>query len=144
MVNKVFLIGRLTAKPTFDTASTGTSYSRFTVAANRQTADKQVDFIPCVAFRKTAELANQYLDKGSLISVEGRISVSNYTNNDGRNMTRIEVVVERLTFLETRNSSQSRSNNFSKNKKENLEENFTKTNDSNDVNDFDDVEFVFE
>ncbi|NQX83789.1 MAG: single-stranded DNA-binding protein [Mycoplasmataceae bacterium] len=139
MVNKTIIVGRLTAKPTFDTSSTGTAYSRFTIAASRVSSD-QADFIPCVAFRKTAELADQYLDKGSMVAIEGRINSSNYTNKEGKNVSRIEVVTDRLTFLDKKGS---RNNNQSKDYSNSSKNDNTESK-SESMNDFDDLDFVFE
>jgi len=145
-MNKAMLVGRLTANPNYDTAATGTSYARFTLAISRPTSEPQTDFIPCVAFRKTADLVNQYLSKGSLIAIEGRINSSNYTNKDGKNVTRIEVLVDRLNFLESKNS-RNNSNNYNNSSSSNniSNHNNQSNNDSqNNSNDFDDLEFVFE
>ena len=142
-MNKAMLVGRLTANPTYDTAATGTSYARFTLAISRPTSEPQTDFIPCVAFRKTADLVNQYLNKGSLIAIEGRINSSNYTNKDGKNVTRIEVLVDRLNFLESKNS-RNNSNNYNNSSSNSNNYNNSNNDSQNNSNDFDDLEFVFE
>ena len=80
-MNSVNLIGRLTNKPTFGYTNNNIAYARFTLAVNRNfknaQGERQVDFINCMAYRKTAELINQYTDKGDLLGVEGRIQTWN-------------------------------------------------------------------
>ena len=82
-MNSVNLIGRLTAKPTFGYTNSNIAYARFTLAVNRNFKDangeRQADFINCVAYRKTAELINQYTDKGDMLGIEGRIQTGSYT-----------------------------------------------------------------
>lgn len=73
-MNKVFLIGRLSAKPYKNVTPSNVEYSRFTMAIRREYAapnsEPVVDFVPCVAWRSNATFINKYLDKGSLLLVE--------------------------------------------------------------------------
>ena len=106
MVNSVILIGRLTNNLELRQTSTGKSMTYFTLAVNRVFKNEQgvseADFINCVAFGKQAENMARYLGKGSLISVEGRISTRNFQGNDGKTVYVTEVVVGNVTFLETK------------------------------------------
>ncbi len=83
MINRVVLVGRLTKDPELRRTQSGTSVVSYTIAVNRRSAQPgqpDADFINCVAWNKTAELMAQYLHKGSLIGVEGRIQTRNYEN----------------------------------------------------------------
>lgn len=105
-MNSVNLIGRLTNKPTFGYTNNNIAYARFTLAVNRNfknaNGERQADFINCVAYRKTAELINQYTDKGDLLGVEGRIQTGSYTASDGTKRYTTDVVVENVEFLSTK------------------------------------------
>lgn len=105
-MNSVNLIGRLTNKPTFGYTNGNIAYTRFTLAVNRNfknaNGERQTDFINCVAYRKTAELINQYTDKGDLLGVEGRIQTGSYTASDGTKRYTTDVVVENVEFLSTK------------------------------------------
>lgn len=108
MINSVALTGRLTKDVDLRMAQSGTSVARFTLAVNRQySKDKEADFINCVAFKKTAEVLQQFAGKGRLIGVTGRIQTSHYTGKDGKEVYVTEVLANDISFLDSRNSSQS-------------------------------------
>lgn len=114
-MNKIILIGRLTRDPEMRySASNDTAIARYTLAVNRpfkREGEPEADFLPCVAFNKTAEFAEKYLTKGMRVCVEGRIQTGSYTNRDGVKVYTVDVVVERQEFLEKRaGNSQSDSN----------------------------------
>jgi len=113
MLNKVILIGRLTKDPDIKVTNTGNPVGSFTLAVNRNYAsangEKEADFINCVCFRKLAEIVGQYVKKGSLISVEGRISTRTYDGQDGQKRYVTEVICDNVVFLDTRSSSQNES-----------------------------------
>lgn len=81
-MNKIILVGRLTRDPELRSTSTGLSTANFTVAVNRNFKNKDgqydADFIPCVAFRNTADFISKYFKKGNLICLDGRIQTRNY------------------------------------------------------------------
>ncbi len=106
MINKVILTGRLTQDVELRRTNDGTPYAFFTIAVNRRRQD-QTDFIACTAWRQTAELMNQYLNKGSLIGVEGSLQVFSQ-QKDGKYETRTTVQVSNITFLESKSQAQSR------------------------------------
>ena len=112
-MNRVCLVGRLTSKPELNTTGSGVAFTRFTLAVNRtysnSNGDREADFIPVVAWRKTAETICNYLNKGSQISIEGRIQTGNYQDKDGNKRYTTEVVADQFNFLESRNQSQNRS-----------------------------------
>lgn len=105
-MNSVNLIGRLTAKPVLKYTNSNKAVARFTLAISRQRAEG-ADFINCVAWGKTAENIQKYLDKGSLVSVTGRVQTGSYTNSQGRKIYTMDIVSESVQFLNTkRNDSQ--------------------------------------
>ncbi len=106
MLNKVILIGRLTANIELRYSNDKIPYTYFTLAIQRQGSKDKTDFISCVAFRSTAELMARYLVKGSLISVEGRIEVYR-TESSGEYQTRTNIVVNNIVFLDNKKQNQS-------------------------------------
>lgn len=106
MVNNVVLVGRLVRDVDLRQTSTGKMMTYFTLAVNRNFKNEQgeqaADFIGCVAFHKKAENMARFLSKGSLISVEGRISTRNFQGNDGKTVYVTEVVASNITFLESK------------------------------------------
>lgn len=118
-MNAVVLVGRTTKDIELRRTGSGTAVASFTLAVNRdfKTNDGQeADFIQCVAWKKTAELLEQYVHKGDRIAVSGSIRTRNYTGNDGRKVYVTEVLANQVEFLETKKSSeQSNYNNNSYN-----------------------------
>lgn len=112
-MNKVMLIGRLTTKPELRYTSSNLPFARFSVAVNRTFSNAQgqreTDFINVVVWRKQAENVCNFLDKGSLVSVEGRIQTGSYDDKDGNKRYTMEVVADSVQFLESKAQSQSRS-----------------------------------
>lgn len=107
-MNKVLLTGRITKDLELRKTQSGTSVIRFTLAVNRrfkQEGQPDADFISCTAWGKTADTMGQYLHKGSLIGVEGRITTGNYQDKDGKTVYTTDVTIENFDFLESRNAS---------------------------------------
>ena len=103
MVNNVVLIGRLTKDVELRKTTSGNSVVSFTLAVNRdfvKAGQQETDFILCQAWNKTAELMNEYLHKGSLIAVQGRLSVREYQDKNGYKRWSTEVIVNNVQFLE--------------------------------------------
>lgn len=103
MINKTILIGRITKDLDLRKTTSGASIIKFTLAVERnykQNNQPTADFINYVAMNKTAELMNQYLHKGSLVGVEGRIQTGNYENKEGLKIYTTEVIIDRIQFLE--------------------------------------------
>lgn len=112
-MNTVVLIGRTTRDPELRRTGNGTAVTSFTLAVNRdfKTNDGQeADFIQCVAWKKTAELLEQYVHKGDRIAVNGSIRTRNYEDNHGKKVYITEVLVNHVEFLETKNRDDSPSN----------------------------------
>ncbi|PZD95207.1 single-stranded DNA-binding protein [Paenibacillus sambharensis] len=103
MLNRVILIGRLTRDPEMKYTPTGIATTTFTLACDRpfQTnGQKEADFIPIVTWRQLAETCANYLKKGRLTAVEGRIQVRSYENNEGKRVYVTEVIADNVRFLE--------------------------------------------
>ena len=104
-MNKVMLIGRLTRDVEMNYSANSTAVARYTLAINRpykREGDQEADFLRCVAFGKTAELAERYLAKGMRVAIDGRIQTGSYTNRDGQKVYTTDIIVERQEFLEKR------------------------------------------
>lgn len=113
-MNTVVLVGRTTRDIELRRTGNGTAVASFTLAVNRdfKTNDGQeADFIQCVAWKKTAELLEQYVHKGDRIAVNGSIRTRNYEDSHGRTVYVTEVLVNHVEFLETKNREQSNYNN---------------------------------
>lgn len=104
MINNVTLVGRLTKEPELKYTPSGVAVANFTLAINRSFADKngnrETDFINCIVWRKAAENTANYLKKGSLAGVTGRIETRSYEGQDGKRVYVTEVVAENVQFLE--------------------------------------------
>lgn len=110
MLNRVILIGRLTKDPELRYTPAGVAVGQFTLAVDRpfsggEGREREADFIPIVVWRQLAETCANYLKKGRLTAVEGRIQVRNYENNEGRRVYVTEVVADNVRFLESPNQS---------------------------------------
>ena len=105
MLNRVVLIGHLTRDPELRYTPDGTPVAKFTLAVNRLYKDKQgnnlADFINIVAWRRLGELCAQYLSKGQLAAVEGRLEIRTYDDNHGNKQWITEVIADDVRFLET-------------------------------------------
>ena len=101
MLNLAILIGRLTADPELRYTPNGTAVATFTIATDRfsKEGEKETTFIPIVVWRKQAENCAEYLRKGSLAAVEGRINVRSYEDKEGKKRWVTEVVAEAVRFL---------------------------------------------
>ncbi|WP_100405867.1 single-stranded DNA-binding protein [Bacillus solitudinis] len=114
MLNRVVLVGRLTRDPELRYTPNGVAVANFTLAVNRTFSNRQgereADFINCVVWQKPAENVANYLKKGSLAGVDGRIQTRSYDNNEGRRVFITEVVAESVQFLEPRSANQGQGN----------------------------------
>ncbi|AGZ24980.1 single-stranded DNA-binding protein [Staphylococcus pasteuri] len=108
MLNRVVLVGRLTKDPEFRTTQNGVSVATFTLAVNRnfknKNGEQQADFINVVVFRQQAENVNNYLSKGNLAGVDGRIQSRSYENKEGQRVYVTEVLADSVQFLEPKNN----------------------------------------
>ncbi len=105
MLNRVILIGRLTRDPELRYTPSGVAVTQFTLACDRpytnSQGEREADFIPIVTWRQLAETCANYLRKGRLTAVEGRMQVRSYDNNEGRRVYVTEVVADNVRFLES-------------------------------------------
>ena len=97
-LNHNVIMGRLARDPELRRTTTGKSVVSFTVACDKPGKDSGADFIPCVAWEKTADFINQYFTKGSPIAVEGRLESRQYENKEGKKQTVLEVKVSQAHF----------------------------------------------
>ena len=107
MLNHIVIMGRLTRDPELRSTASNVSVASFTVAVdrdfgNRETGEKQTDFINCVAWRSTGEFVSKYFSKGSMIVVSGRLQVRDYTDRDGNRRTAAEIVADNVYFGESK------------------------------------------
>ncbi|EUJ31001.1 ssDNA-binding protein [Listeria floridensis FSL S10-1187] len=116
MMNRVVLVGRLTKDPELRYTPAGVAVATFTLAVNRtftnQQGEREADFINCVVWRKPAENVANFLKKGSLAGVDGRVQTRNYEGQDGRRVYVTEVVAESVQFLEPKNATNSGGNGY--------------------------------
>lgn len=102
MLNKVILMGRLTAVPELKKTPGDISVCSFTVAVDRDfkndAGERQADFIPCVAWREKADFICKYFGKGAMVAVCGRLESRQYETKEGQKRTAYEVVCEQISF----------------------------------------------
>ena len=103
MLNKIFIMGRLTRDPELRRTQTGTPVASFSLAVDRDFKDKSTgerttDFIDVVAWRQTAEFVSRYFTKGRMAVVEGRLQMRDWTDKEGNKRTSAEVVADNVYF----------------------------------------------
>ena len=106
--NKVFLIGRLTRDPDYRLTPSGIAVTKFTLAVDsfkKKENGNSADFIRVVAWRRLAEICNQFLNKGKLISIEGRLQVDSY-EKDGERKYVYDVVADNMQMLDRGNTTE--------------------------------------
>jgi len=108
MINRVVLVGRITKDPDLRKTQSGTSVVSFTIACNRRvpSQEQDADFINCVAWNKTADFMAQYVKKGALLGLEGRIQTRSYDDKDGKRVYITEVVADSVQFLESKKQAE--------------------------------------
>lgn len=164
MINSVTLVGRLTKDPELRTTPSGVEVGNFTLAVNRtftnQNGERDADFINCIVFRKQAVNVNQYLSKGKLAGIVGRLQTRSYDNKEGQKVFVTEIVCDNVQFLEPKDSqngsnsyqngtSYQKGNNYTQNN-QNVQQgqNITKydqqNNPFNNGSDFDDTDLPFD
>lgn len=106
MVNRAILIGRLTKDPELRKTGNDIPVANFTLAVNRpfknQQGDTDADFIEITTWRKTAEIVCEYLHKGAMVAVEGRIETGSYEDREGQKRKSVKVIADSVQFLETK------------------------------------------
>lgn len=119
-MNKIILMGRLTAEPDLKYSSKDSSMAiaRYTLAVDRKFVKKEegnttVDYIRCVAFGKAGEFASKYFHKGQRVLVDGRLQIGEYTNKDGQKIPTADVMIENQEFADAPKAGQTTSNSKS-------------------------------
>ena len=116
MLNKIFIMGRLTRDPELRRTQSGTPVTSFSLAVDRdyksQSGEKETDFIEVVAWRSTAEFVSKYFTKGRMAVVEGRLQIRAWQDKDGNNRRSAEVVADNVYFGDSRRDSDSGSGNY--------------------------------
>jgi single-strand DNA-binding protein len=116
MMNRVVLVGRLTKDPELRYTPSGVAVATFTLAVNRtftnQQGEREADFINCVIWKRPAENVANFLKKGSLAGVDGRIQSRSYEGQDGKRVYVTEVVCESVQFLEPKGSNTGGGGNY--------------------------------
>ncbi|HDI6706985.1 single-stranded DNA-binding protein [Staphylococcus aureus] len=116
MLNRAVLVGRLTKDPELRSAPNGVNVGTFTLAVNRTftnaQGEREADFINVVVFKKQAENVKNYLSKGSLAGVDGRLQTRSYENKVGQRVFVTEVVADSVQFLEPKNNNQQQHNSY--------------------------------
>lgn len=103
MLNHITLMGRLVADPELRTTPAGVTVATFRIAVdrdfkNKQTGEKETDFVTIVAWRSTAEFVSRYFTKGRMAVVDGRLQIRPYTDRDGNKRNATEVIAESVYF----------------------------------------------
>ena len=105
-MNKVALVGRLTAKPELRYTNSNVAFTRFILAVNRQYPNqdgkREADFINIIAWRKQAEVISKYFDKGNLIAIEGKLQTSSYDDKNGNKKYTTDVALDNFEFIENK------------------------------------------
>ncbi len=116
MLNKIFIMGRLTRDPELRRTQSGTAVTSFSLAVDRdfksQGGEKETDFIDVVAWRATAEFVAKYFAKGRMAVVEGRLQMRDWTDRDGNKRRSAEVVADNIYFGDSRRDNADRGDNF--------------------------------
>ena len=127
-LNKAFVLGNLTSDPIIRALPSGQSVANFGIATNRFYYDKdrqkqqQTEFHNIVAFGRPAEIVQQYLKKGSMVLIEGRIQTRNWEDSSGNKRYKTEIVTERLQLGPRTAPSQTAPSEQNQSQKEDLEE----------------------
>lgn len=116
MLNRVILIGRLTKDPELRYTPSGIAVASFTLAVERPfknaQGEREVDFIPNVVYRQLAELCANYLAKGKLAAVDGRLQIRSFDGQDGQRRWVTEVIAENVRFLSPKDGGSGESSNL--------------------------------
>ncbi|WP_313894706.1 single-stranded DNA-binding protein [Psychrobacillus sp.] len=146
MMNRVVLVGRLTKDVDLRYTPNGVAVANFTLAVNRNfkndNGEQQADFIQVQIWRKPAENVANYLRKGSLAGVDGRIQTRNYEGSDGKRVYITEVVADSVQFLEPKKDNQqgNQQNNYQTNNQQSQGDPFANNGQPIDIKD-DDLPF---
>lgn len=106
MLNKIFIMGRMTRDPDIKQTNSGKTVALFALACERdfknQSGEKETDFIDCVCYGQTAEFVKSYFSKGGMAVVVGRLQLRDWTDRDGNKRRQAEIVCENVYFGEAK------------------------------------------
>jgi len=106
LLNRICLVGRICKEIELRFSPSGVAIANFTLAVERNfksaNGERETDFIPCVAFKQAAQYAGDYIGKGKLASVDGRLQVRTYDGNDGKKRWVTEVIADSINGLSPR------------------------------------------
>ena len=111
-MNKVIILGRLTADPEIRYTQAGKAVASITLAVNKPFGADSADFINCVAWEKLAEIIGNNLSKGSQVLVEGRMQNRSYENNQGEKRFITEVVLNNIEFVGSKKKNETNTDSF--------------------------------
>ncbi len=120
-MNKVIIMGRLTRDPElrYSAGERQMAVARYTLAVDRivrrtgMVGEQTADFIPCVAFDKSAEFAEKYFRQGMRVLVSGRIQTGSYTNKEGQRVYTTDIIVEDQEFADSKGAGESMGGGYS-------------------------------
>ena len=113
MLNHITIMGRLTRDPELRRTGSGKAVTNFTLAvdrdfANKQSGEKETDFLDCVAWGGTGEFVDKYFSKGRMAVVSGRLQIRSWTDKDGNSRRTAEVVADGVYFGDSKQDTQNR------------------------------------
>ena len=120
MLNKIILMGRLTRDPELRRTGNGTAVASFSLAVdrdfkNKETGEKETDFIDVVAWRQTGEFVSRYFTKGRMAVVEGRLQIRPWTDKDGNKRRSAEVIAESVYFGDSKKDGDNSGSSYGSN-----------------------------
>ena len=111
-MNFTIQMGRLTKNPEVRTGQNGKKIARYTLAVDRIGKDAGADFIPCVAFDRSAEFAEKYFTKGQRVLISGRIQTGSYKNRDGNTVYTTDVIISTQEFADSKQQQKQEEGGF--------------------------------
>ena len=110
MLNHITIMGRMTKDPELRRTGSGVAVTSFTIAvdrdiANKETGERETDFIDCVAWRGTGEFVDKHFRKGSMAVASGRLQIRSWTDKEGNKRRSAEVVADNVYFGDSKKDS---------------------------------------
>lgn len=117
-LNNLVIVGRLTRTPSLKHTADGKPYAKFSIANNSNGKDDDVSFFEVTVWNKVAENCHQYLEKGNLVAITGRIHQNRWEGQDGKNKSRVEIIANCVSFLSSPKNRADEQDNQSSSDKE--------------------------
>lgn len=105
-LNRIILVGRVVAQPEMRYTTSGKAVANFRLAVDRRGKNDEADFIPIVAWERLAEICGEFLAKGKLVAIEGRLQTRTYETKDGQKRSAFDVVADGMQMLSGRNEGE--------------------------------------